>query len=986
MEFVANFDLQKNNIEGEFDLENTQFDAVLKINPTGASWGGITGNIENQTDLQEQFATKADNSTVEEISGEITNITDTLNSFGDIVTYNASDFATSEQGEKADTALQPNDDISKLVNDVGYITSADLSDYATKTELNDGLAEKQDTISDLSDIRSNAENGQSAYTEIQSYGDIVTYNADNFATSIQGGLADTALQPNDDITELNNNAGFITSADLPTVNNSKITIQKNGVDVDDFTLNQSSNQTVNITVPTDTDDLTNGAGFITSADLPTVNNPTITFQKNGTTIETITLNQSANETVNFSIPTQASDINAVPTSRTVNNKALSANISLDSTDVGALANTTTINDLTSTAQQNALNSGATSTNIGQIATNTSAISTINGKIPSEASTSNQLADKNFVNSSIATNTANFIGTFNSVAELEAYSGTLTNNDYAFVATTDSAGNTLYDRYKYTTATTPASWVFEYELNNSSFTSNQWNAINSGANTTNIGQIATNANDISDINTTIGGYGDIVTYNASSFATSAQGTKADTALQSGDNISELNNNANYITNSDLSGYATETWVNNQGFITGINSSDVTNALGFTPYDSNNPDGFISGITSSDVTTALGYTPYNSSNPNGYTSNVGTVTSVNNVSPVSGNVTLSIPTVNDGILTITQNGTSKGTFSANQAGNDTISLTDTTYNAFTGADSVTGGASGLVPAPSAGDEGKYLKGDGTWGTVSVTGGANTDLSNLTATGEAHFQVPLVSGTNIKTINNTSILGSGDIDTNEIFVATYNTTTFTAISDAYFSGKTILCKDGYTFSTLLSYAYHTFYFISPLSGGITVYSVTSSNVWSQSIKYYVTYANSAVGNANTPVYIDSSGVVTSTGLSIASSRFDGQWTNKNSSLSTSTSKGSYTISLSTYLPNDSYKYEVLIQYKAYRSGTGDSVGAIKSDIITDYMNIGIANANARQAYNCFIIPVGTGRALYYQISTNNLDSTNMYAIAYRRLGTNS
>ena len=61
------------------------------------------------------------------------------------------------------------------------------------------------------------------------------------------------------------------------------------------------------------------------------------------------------------------------------------------------------------------------------------------------------------------------------------------------------------------------------------------------------------------------------------------------------------------------------------------------------DLTNDDGFISGITSSDVTTALGFTPYNSSNPSGYTSNVGTVTSVNNISPVNGNVTLSIPTV-------------------------------------------------------------------------------------------------------------------------------------------------------------------------------------------------------------------------------------------------------------------------------------------------------------------------------------------------------
>ena len=38
------------------------------------------------------------------------------------------------------------------------------------------------------------------------------------------------------------------------------------------------------------------------------------------------------------------------------------------------------------------------------------------------------------------------------------------------------------------------------------------------------------------------------------------------------------------------------------------------------------GYITGISSSDVTTALGFTPYNSTNPNGYTSNTGTITSV------------------------------------------------------------------------------------------------------------------------------------------------------------------------------------------------------------------------------------------------------------------------------------------------------------------------------------------------------------------------
>lgn len=73
---------------------------------------------------------------------------------------------------------------------------------------------------------------------------------------------------------------------------------------------------------------------------------------------------------------------------------------------------------------------------------------------------------------------------------------------------------------------------------------------------------------------------------------------------------------------------------------------------------------------------------------------------------------IPTVNDATLTITQNGTSAGTFTANASSNTTIALTDTTYSAFVGASSGTAGSAGLVPAPASGDDVKYLKGDGTW----------------------------------------------------------------------------------------------------------------------------------------------------------------------------------------------------------------------------------------------------------------------------------
>lgn len=101
-----------------------------------------------------------------------------------------------------------------------------------------------------------------------------------------------------DTSDLTNGAGYITSSSLPTVNDATLTIQKNGTTVETFTANSSNNKTANITVPTDTSDLTNGAGYITSSALPTVNDATLTIQHNGTNVQTFTANQGTNATAN----------------------------------------------------------------------------------------------------------------------------------------------------------------------------------------------------------------------------------------------------------------------------------------------------------------------------------------------------------------------------------------------------------------------------------------------------------------------------------------------------------------------------------------------------------------------------------------------------------------------------------------------------------------------------------------------------------------
>lgn len=129
----------------------------------------------------------------------------------------------------------------------------------------------------------------------------------------------------------------------------------------------------------------------------------------------------------------------------------------------------------------------------------SSVESIEALIPAQATSENKLADKDFVNSSISTNTANFLGTFNLVTDLElttsathseiataiatklaSLSITPTNNDYVFVAYPDATVSTQFtqfDRYKYNASLT--SWEWEYTLNNSSFTAQQWAAINSG---------------------------------------------------------------------------------------------------------------------------------------------------------------------------------------------------------------------------------------------------------------------------------------------------------------------------------------------------------------------------------------------------------------------------------------------------------------------------------------------------------------------------
>lgn len=64
-----------------------------------------------------------------------------------------------------------------------------------------------------------------------------------------------------------------------------------------------------------------------------------------------------------------------------------------------------------------------------------------------------------------------------------------------------------------------------------------------------------------------------------------------------------------------------------------------------------------------------------------------------------------------------------------GTITTQDTNTTYGNFKGATASADGGSGLVPAPTKGNEGKYLKADGTWGTPTNT--TYSDMKGATTT---------------------------------------------------------------------------------------------------------------------------------------------------------------------------------------------------------------------------------------------------------------
>ena len=218
--------------------------------------------------------------------------------------------AEQEAREQADTSLQGQIDAISASSDVKDIvgTHAELENYDTSTlGNNDIIKVLQDETEDgaTTYYRWNASTNSFSligeegpyYTKSQTdtllnakqddltAGSNITISGSTISATNTTYTAGTGLDLTGTEFSVDNTVAMKT--DIPTVNNATLKIQKNSTDVATFTANSSTNVTANISVPTDTNDLTNGAGFQTASDVQTAIAGKQDTLVSGTSIKTI---------------------------------------------------------------------------------------------------------------------------------------------------------------------------------------------------------------------------------------------------------------------------------------------------------------------------------------------------------------------------------------------------------------------------------------------------------------------------------------------------------------------------------------------------------------------------------------------------------------------------------------------------------------------------------------------------------------------------
>ena len=189
----------------------------------------------------------------------------------------------------------------------------DLSVYYTKSEIDSKVSQLSTSISTGDD---NLQAQINTKQETLVAGPNITITG-NVISAVTSGTLATKLS------ELSNDVGFITSADVPDVNNGTLTILRNGTGIGQFSANTNENSSIDISVPTKVTDLDDAGNYTKTSDLalvalsnnfndlnnkPSVNNGKLTIMVNEENKCEFTANSSENKTINLNIPTTVAEL------------------------------------------------------------------------------------------------------------------------------------------------------------------------------------------------------------------------------------------------------------------------------------------------------------------------------------------------------------------------------------------------------------------------------------------------------------------------------------------------------------------------------------------------------------------------------------------------------------------------------------------------------------------------------------------------------
>ncbi len=707
------------NINGEVVVpEVVEVVGEVRANPIDAGVTNIVINGETQPidNGTVSFSIPTKTSEIENDSGFIDKDVDDLTNY--TKSSELAEVATS--GDYNDLENKPvipvvPTNVSDFVNDAGYITKDvnNLTNYTKSSDL--ATVATTGNYNDLSNKPAIPSKTIVSVTQIQSSGEkIATVTVDGNPTDIYAPVASTEVVITDTL--------------------------QSGTKIATITVDGTPTEIKSPTIPSNVSAFNNDSEYITNSALSGLASETYVDNGLATKQDKITSSNKLSSSL-------VSGLATVATSGSYSD--LSNKPVIPSVD--GLASETYVDSSVSTHNS----SGTAHSDIR------TSISAIEGKIPSAATSQNQLADKSFVNSTINSLAAFFRGTFANQLDLLAVQwqtsdpdgpNYVSNNDYAYVrevvagsaiGTWDPADH-LGEAWRFLYVSGEG-WQPQFMVNETPFTQAQLDAINSGITSNDVAQIGTNT-------AAIAGKQDEITSSNKLSASLVSGLSSVATSGSYNDLSNKPDLSVYAESSSLATVATSGSYNDLSDKPTIptvptNISDFTNDAGYITKDVN------------DLTN---YTP---------TSNLATVATSGNYDDLENKP--SIPTVPTNVSSFT-----------NDAGYITKSVNDlTNYTPTSSLSSVatSGSYSDLSNAP---DLSIYAQ-SANLATVATTGDYD-DLDNKPT-------IPVVP-TNVSAFTN----DAGYITSAETDVVTTSSSSVAMDPNKYYEFGTLTANTTVTFSS--------------------------------------------------------------------------------------------------------------------------------------------------------------------------------------------